>query len=355
MSGANDPAAVSEILTLRTYFAERQRHGGRFLAEAILDLFEQRQIATSVMLRGIASFGPTNVIRGDRSLSLAEDLPVTISAVDTSERITALADDVVALVDRGVITLERSSPLPDALADTDDTLRLSLHVGRRHRIAGGPAYVAVCDLLHRRGFVGADVYLGVDGTVDGRRRRAHFFSHNGDVPLSIVGVGTHRQAAAAIDELRAMLPGALLTIAPAVVCKSDGLPFAPPQEQGAFQKLRVHTSESSLFQGEPIHRALIARLKESGHATGATVLRAIWGFRGAQRPHGDRFFQLSRHVPVTTVIFDTAANIAATYRIVDTLTEHQGLVTVEPLPGMLEVHAGQRLGTLDLGDRGQPH
>ncbi len=84
------------------------------------------------------------------------------------------------------------------------------------------------------------------------------------------------------------------------------------------------------------------------------MLRAIWGFRGAEHPRGDRFLQLVRHVPVTTIILDTASNIAALYPIIDELTEHEGLVTVESLQGMLEVHPGQRLGTLDLGD-GQHH
>ncbi|PRC61693.1 hypothetical protein C6A85_07150, partial [Mycobacterium sp. ITM-2017-0098] len=76
------------------------------------------------------------------------------------------------------------------LSDAGDMVHLSLHVGRRHRISGKPGYVAVCDVLHRHGFAGADVYLGVDGTVDGLRHRARFFSRNGDVPLSIAGIGT---------------------------------------------------------------------------------------------------------------------------------------------------------------------
>ena len=50
-------------LKLTTYFGERQRvvtdHARRpgFLADAMLDLFDTREVATSVMLRGIASFG----------------------------------------------------------------------------------------------------------------------------------------------------------------------------------------------------------------------------------------------------------------------------------------------------------
>ena len=66
--------AGTEILTLTAYFAERERHGGRFLAEELLDRYDQRSIATSVMLRGIASFGPAHVATraADPGLSAGE-------------------------------------------------------------------------------------------------------------------------------------------------------------------------------------------------------------------------------------------------------------------------------------------
>lgn len=339
---------MTDTVTLTAYFAERQRSGDRFLADAILDLYDERQIATSVMLRGIASFGPTQVIRSDRSLSLSEDPPVTITAVDTAARIGAVAGEVAALVGRGVLTLERGRP-PARAENPGGTVRLSLHLGRRHRIGGQPGYVAVCDLLHRHGFVGAQAYLGVDGTVAGRRCRARFFGRNADVPLSVVGVGTAAQAATVIDELGASLPEARLTVDPITVCRNDGRTLADRPTAGAYQALEVHTSESSLVDGRPIHRALIQRLKESDHASGATALRAIWGFQAPDRPHGDRFVQMTRHVPVTTVMIDTASNIAATYPIVEELTRSAGLVTVRALNGMLEVHSGRRHGALDLG------
>ena len=58
-------------LKLTTYFGERQRvvadnvRRPGFLADAMLDLFDTGEVATSVMLRGIASFGPRHVLRTD--------------------------------------------------------------------------------------------------------------------------------------------------------------------------------------------------------------------------------------------------------------------------------------------------
>jgi PII-like signaling protein len=327
-------------MVLTAYFAERERVAGRFLAEALLDLFEHREVATSVMLRGIAGFGPTNVVRSDRSLSLSEDPPVTINAVDTADRLTAVADEVATMTGRGLITLERASleTLPG------DPVRLSLYLGRKQT----PGYLAVTAVLHRLGFAAAEVFLGVDGTVAGLRRRAGFVSRNADVPLLVSGVGTAAQAGAAIEELRAMLPDPLLVMERIQICKDGGRVLAGHHEPDpvGFRKLTVRTAEDARHHGQPVHRALIRRLKQSGLSSGATTLRGIWGYRDGQRPHGDRFLQLTRHVPVSTVMIDTADNIAAVYPIVDELTAESGLVTVEAVPAVLALHGERRRGSL---------
>ncbi|MCB0950383.1 MAG: DUF190 domain-containing protein [Mycobacterium sp.] len=342
----------NEILTLTAYFAERERTHDRFLADEMLSLFHDREIATSVLLRGIAGFGVSNVALSDRSLSLAEDASVSISAIDHPERILALTDPVTAMINRGMITLQRGHELPGARPEPPGDVRLSVYLGRKRRVAGKPGYIAVCDVLHRAGFAGAEVLLGVDGTVAGQRRRARFFSSNAEVPQLVAGVGTVAQTAAAVEELREMLTDPLYTVEQILVCKNSGQQLATPAELGGsnpIQKLTVRTAEDTMSDGQPIHRALIQRLKDSDHASGATVLRGIWGYLGAERPHGDRFFHLARHVPVSTVIIDTAPNIAASYAIVDELTERNGLVTCEAVPAMLGLHDGQRVGSLDLG------
>ena len=64
-----------ECLKLSAYFGERQREGRRFVAETMLSLYEQRRVATSIVLRGIAGFGSRHHLRTDQSLSLSEDPP----------------------------------------------------------------------------------------------------------------------------------------------------------------------------------------------------------------------------------------------------------------------------------------
>ncbi|MCH9668998.1 MAG: DUF190 domain-containing protein [Actinomycetia bacterium] len=341
-----------ETLTLTAYFAERERTADRFLAEAMLELFDDREIAASVLLRGIAGFGVSNVALSDRTLTMAENAPVTLYAIDRPDRILALTDSVAAMTRRGVITLRRDLGLPDALPEQATNVRLWVYLGRKHRIAGRPGYMAVCDVLHHRGFAAAEVLLGVDGTVGGQRRRAQFFGSNSEVPLLISGVGTLAQTAEAVEELRGILPDPLFTVDQVLVCKNRGQRLADPGDLAnvsQFQKLTVRTSEDNRIDGQPVHRALIERLKDSEHASGATVLRGMWGYLGTSRPHGDRFLQVARHVPVSTLIVDTSANIAASYAIVDELTENDGLVTCEVVSAMLGLHDGQRVGSLQLG------
>ncbi|BBY21872.1 DUF190 domain-containing protein [Mycobacterium stomatepiae] len=355
-------------LKLTAYFGERQRavgDGGRFLADAMFDVFGTRGVATSVMLRGIASFGASHELRTDVSLSLSEDPAVAIAAVDVEPKIRALVDEVAALTGRGLLTLERARLVTrqrgtGALGDFDthngDAAKLTVYVGRQERVAGKAAYYAVCELLYRHGFAGAIAFLGVDGTAHGQRRRAHFFGRNVNVPMMIIGIGSTEQVSAAATELADVLAEPLLTVERVRLCKRDGEMFARPQQlpttdahgRTLWQKLMVYTAETTRHDTLPIHRALVHRLLHSGTARGATVLRGIWGFHGDHKPHGDKLFQVARRVPVTTIIVDTPESIARSFDIVDELTGRHGLVTSEMVPAVLSLDETQRLGDISL-------
>jgi PII-like signaling protein len=361
-----------DCLKLTAYFGERQRTAsdvagtaapaGRFLAEAMLGLYGDRSVATSVMLRGIAGFGPRHQMRSDQSLSLSEDPPVAVAAVDTRTKIAGLVDAVVAMTPRGLVTLERARLLGGGVAGFTppeyDAVKLTIYVGRQERVAGAPAHYAICDLLYREGLAGASVFLGVDGTAHGQRHRGRFFSRNVDVPVMIIAVSPGDRVARVVPQLGAMLRRPLITVERVRLCKRDGDLLARPDalpstdERGAplWQKLMVYTSEAARHDGLPIHRALIRRLRQSRTASGATVLRGIWGFHGDREPHGDKLFQLGRLVPVTTIVVDTPDSIARTFDIVDELTGRHGLVTSEMVPALVHIDGDQRLGGTELAE-----
>ncbi|MGH3781595.1 MAG: DUF190 domain-containing protein [Pseudonocardiaceae bacterium] len=338
---------IEDCLKLTTYFGERQRSGGAFLADTQLELFGQREIATSILIRGAEGFGPKHHLRTDRLLTLSEDLPVVSVAVDTRSRIEALLDDLRAIEHRGLVTLERARMLVGDIdpvrlpEEPHETTKLTVYVGRQERVYRVPAFAAVCDLLHRRSIAGATVLLGVDGTAHGSRTRARFFGRNADVPMMIIAVGTGERIGRVLPELGGLLRRPLITLERVRVCKRNGelierphaLPATDERGLAVWQKLMVYTSERALHDGQPVHRALVRRLRASG-ARGATALRGMWGFHGDTPPHGDRLLQLGRRVPVVTIIVDTPERIATSFDIVDELTTEHGVVTSEMVPAL---------------------
>jgi PII-like signaling protein len=337
-----------ECLKLSAYFGERQREGGRFVTEAMLGLYEQRRVASSIVLRGIAGFGSRRHFRTDQSLSLSEDPPVAIIAVDTKPVIEGLFEPVLAVNKRGLISLERARLLDDDIHGIElsdeyhEATKLTIYIGRKERVYGVPAYIAVCDLIYRRQLAGASVFLGVDGTVRGQRERAQFFGRNVDVPMMIIAVGSGERIGRVLPEIGGLLRRPVVTLERVRLCKRDGellerphvLPGTDEHGLTLWQKLMVYSSESARWDGMPIHRALMRRLRQHESSHGATVLRGIWGFHGDHAPHGDKLFQLGRHVPVVTIIIDTPNNIAACFDIVDEVTREQGLVTSEMVPAL---------------------
>src|SRR6185437_4216545 len=288
---------------------------------------------------------------------------------DVESKIRSLVSDVTAMTASGLVTLERArlvtrqlgnGALDDSSGHPDgqsgDGAKLTVYVGRQERVGGKLAYYAICDLLHRHGFAGAIVLLGVDGTAHGQRRRARFFATNVNVPLMIIAIGSAAQVRSAATELVTVVPNLLLTVERVRMCKRDGKLFARPQElpttdaQGRtlWQKLMVYTAETTRHDGLPIHRAIVQQLLRSQTARGATVLRGIWGFHGDHKPHGDKFFQIARRVPVTTIIVDTPESIARSFDVVDELTAGHGLVTSEMVPAALSLDGTHRLGDITL-------
>jgi PII-like signaling protein len=355
-------AGSTECLKLMSYFGERDRSGDHLVADALLNLYGERNIQASLLLRGAQGFGYKHHLRTDRLLTLSEDLPVVAIALDTRERIEQLLEPVGEIQRRGLVTLERArmltpppldqpgadwstSSAPEAKARSQ--AKLTIYLDRHERISGRPAFVAVCDLLHREGVAGASALLGVDGTRHGHRRRARFLARNVHVPMMIVAVGSAERIAGLLSTLRQMLVNPLLTLERVRVCKREGKLIEPPHNrppadehaQELWQKLTIVTSEASTHDGRAIHLELIRRLRQAG-AAGATSLRGIWGFHGAHVPHGDRLLSLRRHVPIFTILLDTPERIARLFPIVDEMTKEHGLVTSElARPSSYALHA----------------
>jgi len=171
----------------------------------------------------------------------------------------------------------------------------------------------------------------------------------------ILAIGSGEQIAKILPELGGLLREPLITLERVRVCKRDGQLLATPHELpgtdehglAIWQKLMIYTSQAATHDGRPLNLQIIRRLRESD-AAGATSIRGIWGFHGDHAPHGDKFFQTRRHVPVTTIVIDTPERIAGSFQIIDELTTEHGLVTSEMVPAMTAMSETKQKGGLRL-------
>jgi PII-like signaling protein len=333
----------ADCIKLTSYLGERRRTNDAFVGDALLEEYARRQLAASILLRGAEGTGLRHHLRTDSSLSSSEDLPVTVTAVDTRPDIEAVLEQTLELNGHGLVTLEPARLLQDEIglvnvtASAGEAIKLTVYFSRQDRVYAVPAFEVICELLQRRGIEGATALLGLDGTARGRRQRSQFFSRGGDVPMMVIAVGPADLISAVLPELGGLLRHPLITLGRVRLCKRDGQLISRPREEPAeeergpasWQKLTVYTSEAGQH-GQPVHRAIVRRLRSAG-TSGATVHRGVWGFHGDQAPHGDRLLSWGRHVPVITTVIDTAENISLAFDIIDELTGDQGLVTSEDL------------------------
>jgi PII-like signaling protein len=335
-------------IKLTIYFSERDRLDRRFLADALFDVYEQHQIHTSVLLRGVEGFGQHHAIQTDRLLTPSENLPAVSIAIDTRERIEHALPKVLEVTNHGLISLERAQlitgeglsgfELPD---DDSRAIKLTVYGGRAVRKDGKTGYVAAVDLLRRAGAAGASVLLAVDGTLHGERQRAHFFARNANVPLMLLAMGNGKMISQTLPGVAALLDDAVATLERVQICKADGralsepdlAPEQDPSGLAIWQKLMIHAEEQAKVGGQPLYRVLVRRLHEAG-AAGATVLRGVRGFYADHEPFADSMLSLRRNVPVHVVVVDTPSNMRRWWPIIDEATRDAGLVTNELVPAM---------------------
>jgi len=97
--------------------------------------------------------------------------------------------------------------------------------------------------------------------------------------------------------------------------------------EGERVLVRVFIGESDRWHHQPLHAALLERLRREGFA-GATVTRGIAGFGAHSVIHTASIVQLSEDLPVVVEIVDTEEQIARLRPILDEMVS-EGLVTME--------------------------
>jgi uncharacterized protein len=93
---------------LRIFVGEADRWHGKPLYEAIVEEARRRGLAGATVWKGFMGFGAHSRLHTAKILRLSEDLPVVIEIVDAADRIEAFLPDLDAMVQEGLVTLERA-------------------------------------------------------------------------------------------------------------------------------------------------------------------------------------------------------------------------------------------------------
>lgn len=96
-----------DAVLLRIFIGESDRWQHQPLYEAIVIKARERHLAGATVLRGPLGFGKSSRLHTAKILRLSLDLPVVIEIVDTEEKIQAFLPELDAMMQGGLVTLEK--------------------------------------------------------------------------------------------------------------------------------------------------------------------------------------------------------------------------------------------------------
>lgn len=93
-------------LTIVVGEQDRAGHGHHSLATEIVHMAHAAGLAGATVVRGVEGYGKSNHIHTTRILSLSDDLPVVVTIVDSADAIEKFVDQVLPLVEGGLVTVD---------------------------------------------------------------------------------------------------------------------------------------------------------------------------------------------------------------------------------------------------------
>ena len=84
-----------EVVLLRIYISESDRHNGKPLYQWLLEQGRNSGFAGGTVLRGLEGFGAHHTMRTAKFIDLSTDLPLVLEFVDKQENI----DKMIAILD----------------------------------------------------------------------------------------------------------------------------------------------------------------------------------------------------------------------------------------------------------------
>ena len=211
---------------------------------------------------------------------------------------------------------------------------------------GEPVHEAVVRFLHSHGCAGATVTRALAGFgAAGRLHQSHLFGLTEDAPMRIEAVDSAQKIDALLPWIYEIVADGLIEVQDTEVIKYTK--HQPPEEEspamkhekleGQAKMLRIYVGEDDRWEGEPLHEAIIKRLRMMDIA-GATVYRGLMGYGAQQRLHKAGWLGLSKDLPIMISVVDTEEKIRLVIPVCDEMVS-EGLIVLSDVEIIKYTHS----------------
>ncbi len=224
------------------YVMEGQKYHGMACYAAVLDYLFFRGISDATVVRGIAGFGTDHKLHTNRLVELADEMPIKIEFVESSERVEEVLPKLTEIASHGLIEIQDTTVInpaedshpqaPPQISRLQSTAKIMrILVGEHDRWQDKPLHQALVEALRANDIAGVTVYRGILGY--GANRHMHkdsALSH--DAPILLTVVDTEEKLRAFFPVLDRMVKQGLVVLSDAEVIKySHASPVAKEEKQ----------------------------------------------------------------------------------------------------------------------------
>jgi uncharacterized protein len=104
---------TQSLKMLIVFLNEVDRIGDEPLYEVLMRRLKHRDVAGATAQHGVMGFGRHHHLHHKGLFGISDDRPITVTVVDTEEKVRALLPDIRALVPEGLMLIVDAEPVPD--------------------------------------------------------------------------------------------------------------------------------------------------------------------------------------------------------------------------------------------------
>jgi PII-like signaling protein len=205
-----------------------------------------------------------------------------------------------------------------------------LNEDTRHHLE--PLWSAIFTFLRHKQVAGAIVSWPRIGF--GSHLQVHSPASEGSLehlPVVIEFIETPERVDELMPTLYDMVSDGLIEVQDVNIVKSVAVDNRAPETahvhervQGPARHMRIFLGEADQWHGEPLYDAIVKKLRMMDIA-GATVHRGILGYGARGHEHKERFFHLSKDLPIMISVVDEEERIARAAEAIEPMME-DGLI-----------------------------